>query len=129
MRNNDQQNKEVVSLADCEIRAVLADKRNTRPSTVRDVARMAGVSHATVSRVVNGSGSISHKTRTKVLNAVSSLQYYPNAHAAELGRANGGIARKRVVQADALSTSTRGQRSHPGKVPRVESLGVRQEEP
>ncbi len=76
--------------------AIASGKRNTRPSTVRDVAILAGVSHATVSRVVNGFGSVSLKTRTKVLNAVSSLQYYPNEHAAQLGRANGGIARKRA---------------------------------
>jgi DNA-binding LacI/PurR family transcriptional regulator len=63
--------------------------------TVRDIARLAGVSTATVSRVVNGSGTVSRKTRTNVLAAVSRLQYCPSNHAAELGRQNGGIPRKR----------------------------------
>lgn len=69
--------------------------RMVRPSTVKDVARLAGVSHATVSRVVNGATNVSRTTKAKVLSAISRLQYCPNAHAAELGRANGGLARKR----------------------------------
>ena len=63
--------------------------------TVKDVARLAGVSTATVSRVVNGGSMVSGKTSTKVLNTISSLHYCPNAHAAELGRANGGLRKKR----------------------------------
>ena len=58
-------------------------------TTIRDVAKSAAVSTATVSRVVNGTGNVSGETRTRVLIAISSLQYYPNAHAAELGRARG----------------------------------------
>jgi hypothetical protein len=48
-----------------------------------------------VSRVANGAGNVSVKTRTKVLTAISRLQYFPNAHAAELGRSKGGAGRKR----------------------------------
>jgi len=55
--------------------------------TIKDVAKLAAVSIATVSRVVNGNGNVSRETRTRVLTAISRLQYYPNAHAAELGRA------------------------------------------
>lgn len=65
-----------------------------RSCTVRDIARLAGVSTATVSRVVNGIGSVSLKTRTKVLAAISRFQYCANIHAAELGRTNAGIPRK-----------------------------------
>lgn len=69
--------------------------------TARDVARLAGVSIATVSRVANGGGNVSCKTRSRVLTAISRLQFCPNAHAAALGRANGGIPRKRRIHVSA----------------------------
>ena len=65
--------------------------------TVKDVARLAGVSTATVSRVTNGACNVSNKTRTKVVSAISRLKYSPNAHAAQLGRANAGIRRNRDI--------------------------------
>ena|ERR1700676_938713 len=67
---------------------------NTRPPTLKDVARLAGASTATVSRVVNVASEVTSETRAKVLDAISSLQYRANAHAAELGRANSGLRRK-----------------------------------
>ena len=82
-----------------------------RQSTVKDIAKLAGVSTATVSRVVNGSGTVSRKTRTKVLTAISRVQYRPNAHAAELGRENGGIPRRRSMRTVA-SGSRRAKPSH-----------------
>ena len=66
-------------------------------TTIRDVAKSAAVSTATVSRVVNGTGNVSGKRRTRVLTAISRLQYYPNAHAAELGRTRGsGLPKSRA---------------------------------
>jgi len=56
-------------------------------TTIRDVAKLAAVSTATVSRVMNGTGNVSGETTKRVLIVILSLQYYPNAHAAELGRA------------------------------------------
>ncbi len=47
--------------------------------TIYDVARLAGVSLATVSRVVNGSTSVKPSTRRKVLKAIEDLGYRPNA--------------------------------------------------
>jgi LacI family transcriptional regulator len=47
------------------------------PPTIRDVARVAGVSPATVSLVLNGKGEISEGTRVRVLKAVESLSYTP----------------------------------------------------
>lgn len=47
--------------------------------TIYDVARHAGVSLATVSRVVNGSTSVKPSTRNKVLKAIEELGYRPNA--------------------------------------------------
>ena len=52
--------------------------------TIRDVARQAGVSVATVSRVLNNSALVSHETRDMVMKAVSALGYRPNANAQAL---------------------------------------------
>jgi DNA-binding LacI/PurR family transcriptional regulator len=51
---------------------------------IRDVAKMAGVSTATVSHVVNNSRFVSDETRRKVLAAIESCGYTPNAHARNL---------------------------------------------
>lgn len=52
--------------------------------TIRDVARQAGVSVATVSRVLNNSTLVSPETRDAVMSAVSDLGYRPNANAQAL---------------------------------------------
>jgi DNA-binding LacI/PurR family transcriptional regulator len=49
-----------------------------------DVARAAGVSHQTVSRVLNGSASVSPETRERVVRAVQELDYRPNSMARAL---------------------------------------------
>lgn len=46
--------------------------------TVKDVAKKAGVSVATVSRVLNNSNKVSEKTRQKVLKAIEELGFKPN---------------------------------------------------
>ncbi len=48
-------------------------------ATIYDVAREAGVSMATVSRVVNGNPNVKPTTRKKVLAAIEQLGYRPNA--------------------------------------------------
>ena len=45
---------------------------------ISDVAKLAGVSPTTVSRVLNNRGYIGEKTREKVQNAMKELKYYPN---------------------------------------------------
>ena len=52
--------------------------------TIRDVARQAGVSVATVSRVLNNSALVSPDTREAVMKAVTLLGYRPNANAQAL---------------------------------------------
>lgn len=52
--------------------------------TIRDVARQAGVSVATVSRVLNNSTLVSADTREAVMKAVSELDYLLNANAQAL---------------------------------------------
>ncbi|MFI2857681.1 LacI family DNA-binding transcriptional regulator [Paenibacillus sp. JSM ZJ436] len=48
---------------------------------IKDVAKTAGVSVATVSRVLNGSELVTEKTRNKVQNAIDQMNYHPNATA------------------------------------------------
>lgn len=49
-----------------------------RMATIKDIARRANVSPATVSYVLNNSAPISPETRERVLKAVQDLQYQPN---------------------------------------------------
>ncbi|GAX89264.1 LacI family DNA-binding transcriptional regulator [Effusibacillus lacus] len=50
----------------------------------KDVAKMAGVSQSTVSRVLNNPASVKPVTRNKVLNAMKELSYHPNLIARSL---------------------------------------------
>ena len=52
---------------------------------IYDIARMANVSIATVSRVMNHSGKVSEKTRKKVEKIMAEIDYTPNAFAQGLG--------------------------------------------
>lgn len=53
-------------------------------TTIRDVAKQAGVAPITVSRVINNSGYISRETRDRVEAAIAELQYVPNSLARSL---------------------------------------------
>lgn len=53
---------------------------------VIDIAREAGVSTATVSRVLNGSDRVSDRTRAHVLEVIERLGFSPNASASNLRR-------------------------------------------
>jgi LacI family transcriptional regulator len=50
-----------------------------KPSTLSDVAELAGVSAQTVSRVINGKGGVADETKTRVIDAIAALGYRPNA--------------------------------------------------
>ena len=54
--------------------------------TIKDVARLAGVSPATVSIVLNGKGKVSEETQKKVEEAAQKLGYRPNIVARSLVR-------------------------------------------
>ena len=58
-------------------------------ATIKDVARAAGVSPMTVSRVVNGSEYVSDMTRQAVQRAVRELRYSPNLAARSLASERG----------------------------------------
>ena len=52
--------------------------------TIRDVARLAGVSAATVSSVINKKASVRPKHRQRVLDAMQALDYHPDQVARSL---------------------------------------------
>jgi LacI family transcriptional regulator len=55
-----------------------------KPANIRDVARRAEVSVASVSRVLNGAGPVTDGTRKKVMEAVEALRYVPHSGARSL---------------------------------------------
>lgn len=57
----------------------------TTNMTIYDISEKAGVSIATVSRVLNGSSNVSDKTKKKVLDVINQYEYTPNAFARGLG--------------------------------------------
>jgi LacI family transcriptional regulator len=59
--------------------------------TSRDVARLAGVSQATVSRVIQGRSNVLPATRERVESALKDLEYVPNAMARAMRTQRSGI--------------------------------------
>ena len=58
--------------------------------TISDVAKLAGVSPSTVSRVISNSPRISDSTKEEVLRCMDELGYYPNAIARSLAKKKTG---------------------------------------
>jgi len=56
----------------------------SRPATLADVARIAGVVAMTASRAINGTGYVSEDVRKRVLKAARQLNYSPNVPARQL---------------------------------------------
>lgn len=82
-------------------------ERATEPqksATIYDVARLAGVSHQTVSRVLREVGSIRPETRERVQAALAELQYRPSVVAREL--ASSRPSRIGVVGYETFESST-----------------------
>jgi LacI family transcriptional regulator len=63
-----------------------AGSGSSPPATLYDVARAAGVSTATVSRVVHGQESVRLSTRRRVLDAIDALGYVPDGAAQSLAQ-------------------------------------------
>lgn len=57
-------------------------------TTIKDVAKLAGVSFKTVSRVINKEASVKPETVEKVNQAIAQLNYQPNTAARNLASAN-----------------------------------------
>ena len=60
-------------------------------STISDIARVAGVSTGTVSKVLNNDERVKEKNRKKVLEAMKRLNYKPNLHARNLSKGKTGL--------------------------------------
>ncbi|MGA8028385.1 MAG: LacI family DNA-binding transcriptional regulator [Bryobacteraceae bacterium] len=58
---------------------------------IDDVARLAGVSTATVSAVINGQNIVKAQTRIKVVKAIEKLNYHPNLYARSLARGRSAL--------------------------------------
>ncbi|MCM8796562.1 MAG: LacI family transcriptional regulator [Candidatus Omnitrophica bacterium] len=65
-------------------------KNPSQRVSIEDVAKLAGVSTATVSRVINKIGSVRGKNKAKVLDAIKQLKFEPSVFAQRLatGRSN-----------------------------------------
>jgi DNA-binding LacI/PurR family transcriptional regulator len=72
--------------------------------SVRDVARTAGVSHMTVSRVVNGYPGVTESTRARVLSAIRDMGYRPSRMARDLS-----LGRNRSVTVMTSDTTLYGR--------------------
>ncbi len=59
-------------------------KKISKTPTMRDIAKMAGVTQATVSYVINNSEDVSETVKKRVLDAADELDYIPNAVARNL---------------------------------------------
>lgn len=77
--------------------------RENRPVvTIRDVAKAAGVSHKTVSRVVNGELAVTAATRERVQQVITAMDYVPNQGARLMRKSRSGVI---GVMTDVVATS------------------------
>ena len=60
-------------------------ERTENAMNIYDISKKAGVSIATVSRVLNDSAKVSAATRQRVLDVIRETNYMPNAFARSLG--------------------------------------------
>lgn len=72
--------------------------------TMHDVAKKAGVSYQTVSRVLNNSCNVSNSTKEKIEQAIAELKYVPNLLAQQLAKKE--VNTIGLINAAVLSLST-----------------------
>ncbi|WP_433434939.1 LacI family DNA-binding transcriptional regulator [Nonomuraea sp. CA-141351] len=77
-------------------------RERTKPATVTDVARLAGVSPGTVSKALNGRGQLAAATRERVMSAARELGFNPNLVAR-------GLVSGRTYLVGVLTTDTIGR--------------------
>lgn len=87
--------------------------------TVRDVARLAGVSAGTVSKALNGTGQISSATRERIRAAAAELDFRPNA----LARS---VFERRSYTVAMITTDSFGRFSVPVMLGAEDALGAGQ---
>jgi len=71
-------------MSKADLSAIQDEAARRGQPTMVDVAKLAGVSPMTVSRVMNGKGLVRESTRRKVAEAVAALNYTPNQEARNL---------------------------------------------
>ena len=62
----------------CSTLRAISMKGNNNMTTMLEVAKRAGVSKATVSRVLSGNGYVSRETKDRVFQAIEESGYRPN---------------------------------------------------
>lgn len=95
-------------------------------SSMKDVAKLAGVSVMTVSRVVNQSAPVDEDTRKKVEVAIRKLQYKPNLLARRLRQQNGqfrGLNEPMYAVYEKYRESAKIEESYPGNPGMGKKLG------
>jgi DNA-binding LacI/PurR family transcriptional regulator len=81
-------------------------------ANIKDIAKKAGVSTATVSRVLNGHPYVSERSRPAVEEAIRQLNYTPNSSAVHLKRGKNRGHRRHYQAATSPSAKPRqGTRS------------------
>ncbi|MBQ7370125.1 MAG: LacI family DNA-binding transcriptional regulator [Clostridia bacterium] len=60
-------------------------------TTIKDVAKKAGVGVGTVSRVLNGGKSVNRETKQRVMDAIEELHFVPNQMASRLRKDESGL--------------------------------------
>ncbi|HEX5119943.1 MAG TPA: LacI family DNA-binding transcriptional regulator [Pseudonocardiaceae bacterium] len=88
-----------------------------RPTTISDVAQLAGVSIGTVSKALNGRGSLREETRHRVLSAAEQLGFLPNKAAMTLSSG-------RTYTVGMITTDTIGRFSIPLLMGAEDALGA-----
>lgn len=90
-------------------------------TTIYEVSKLAGVSLATVSRVMNGTAKVSDKTQVRVKNAMEELGYVPNSVAISLASKRSNCVGVLVAELDGaffgsmmkgIETELRSHRKH-----------------
>jgi ribose transport system substrate-binding protein len=95
-------------------------------SSMKDVAKLAGVSVMTVSRVVNQSAPVDEDTRNKVEEAIKKLHYRPNLLARELRQQSGRLSRLAVptyAVYEHYRESAKAGKPYPGSPGKGKKLG------
>ena len=62
----------------------MADSKSKEAVTIQTIAKLANVSHTTVSRALNGSSSVKPETRRKIERIAKEAGYVPNFNARRL---------------------------------------------
>ena len=63
------------------VQTVALKQERSMSATIKDIAKIVGVSASTVSRALNGTAPISEEVKTKIQKAIKEVDYHPNASA------------------------------------------------